>query len=103
MAEVGFAVAIVRQSSWAAKASTVLLPFELVYWTGFAQPFGFVFGLGRISCYAPTGRTSMPGQKGLSEQVPVGPPAAKPSADCQTKRGSDRGVTSYAEPNGRFV
>lgn len=48
VAEVGLAVAIVRRSPWAAKASTVLLPFELVYWTGFALPFGFVFGLARV-------------------------------------------------------
>ena len=48
VAEVGLAVAIVRQSPWAPKASTALLPFELAYWTGFALPFGFVFGLGRF-------------------------------------------------------
>jgi hypothetical protein len=48
VAEVALAVAIVRRSSWAANASTLLLPFEIVYWTGFALPFGFVFGLGRI-------------------------------------------------------
>ena len=48
VAEVGLAVAIVRQSPWAAKASTALMPLELAYWTGFALPFGFVFGLGRI-------------------------------------------------------
>ena len=47
VAEVGLAVAIVRQSRWATKASTTLLPIELAYWTGFALPFGFVFGLGR--------------------------------------------------------
>jgi hypothetical protein len=48
VAEVVLAVAIVRRSPWAAKASTILLPFELVYWTGFALPFGFVFGMARI-------------------------------------------------------
>jgi hypothetical protein len=48
VAEVGLAVAIQRRSLWAGKASTVLLPFELVYWTGFALPFGFVFGLARV-------------------------------------------------------
>ena len=48
VAEIGLAVAILRRAPWAAKASTTLLPFELVYWTGFALPFGFVFGLWRL-------------------------------------------------------
>lgn len=49
VAEVALAVAILRRSPWAAKASTALLPFELVYWTGFALPFGFVFGFARVA------------------------------------------------------
>ena len=36
VAEVSLAIAIVRQSPWAAKASNTLMPFELAYWTGFA-------------------------------------------------------------------
>ena len=57
MAEIGLAIAIVRQRPWTVKASTSLLPFELAYWTGFALPFGFVFGLGRFlfMCHHPTG------------------------------------------------
>ncbi len=64
VAEVGLAVAIVRQSPWAAKASNSLLPFELAYWTGFALPFGSVFGLGRILLLRPHPTSVDAGAKG---------------------------------------
>ena len=31
------------------RLSTALLPVELVFWTGFALPFGFPLGLGRVA------------------------------------------------------
>jgi len=44
VAEVVLSVGITRRSPWAATASRSLLPFEVVYWIGFALPFGFVLG-----------------------------------------------------------
>jgi hypothetical protein len=38
-------LADVRPALW---LSLALLPFELVYWTGFALPYGFVLGAARV-------------------------------------------------------
>lgn len=46
-AEVGAGVWLLRNSSRALWLQFTLLPFELVYWWGFALPFGFALGLAR--------------------------------------------------------
>ena len=56
-AEIVLAVLVVRRSPSATRASTLLLPFELTYWVGFALPFGFVFGLARVLLLLPTHRS----------------------------------------------
>jgi hypothetical protein len=45
--EVGLGVWLWRGSSAALWAALAVLPFELVFWTGFALPFGFLLGLTR--------------------------------------------------------
>jgi hypothetical protein len=47
-AEVGLGAMLLggwRPALW---LSLALLPFELAYWTGFALPYGFVLGAGRV-------------------------------------------------------
>jgi hypothetical protein len=45
--EVALAVPLWSGSTVALWASLAILPVELAFWTGFALPFGFVFGLAR--------------------------------------------------------
>lgn len=47
-AEVVLAVLLWRDASAATAFSWVLLPFELVFWIGFALPFGPPVGLARV-------------------------------------------------------
>jgi hypothetical protein len=48
VAEVVLAVLIWSGAPMAATLSWLLLPFELVFWVGFALPFGPVLGLVRV-------------------------------------------------------
>ena len=48
LAEVVLAVLVWSGAPRAATVSWVLLPFELVFWFGFALPFGPVLGLARV-------------------------------------------------------
>jgi hypothetical protein len=47
-AELVDAGAIVADASWASALSFALVPAELVFWVGFALPFGPPFGLARV-------------------------------------------------------
>jgi hypothetical protein len=49
VAEVGLAAALWRGGPRSTTFSHSLLPVELAYWSGFALPFGFVFGIGRAA------------------------------------------------------
>ena len=49
VAEIAVGVAILRDGPRARAASTALLPAELIFWIGFALPFGFVLGFGRAA------------------------------------------------------
>jgi hypothetical protein len=66
-AEVGLGVALWRGRGRA--ASFALLPFELVYWVGFALPFGPVLGAARTALVLASRSTS----------ESVSPTAAKPN------------------------
>ncbi len=48
VAEVAAGVLLWTDSSFAVPASFALLPFELVFWIGFALPFGLLLGLARV-------------------------------------------------------
>ena len=47
-AEVGLGALLVVGWRPALSASLALMPFELIYWTGFALPFGFLLGAARV-------------------------------------------------------
>ncbi|UFN45169.1 hypothetical protein [Nocardioides okcheonensis] len=49
VAEVGLAAALWRGGPKSTTWSHSLLPVELAYWSGFALPFGFLFGIGRTA------------------------------------------------------
>ena len=48
-AEVGLALALWRNWPRSTTLSHGLLPVEVAFWTGFALPFGFVFGISRTA------------------------------------------------------
>jgi hypothetical protein len=52
-AEVGLGALLLGHWAPALWLSLALLPFELVYWTGFALPYGFVLGAARVGLTIP--------------------------------------------------
>ena len=48
VAEVALSVLIWADAPYASVVSYALLPFELVFWIGFALPFGPLLGIARV-------------------------------------------------------
>lgn len=60
VAELGLAAALWRGGPKSTILSHILLPVELAYWSGFALPFGFLFGIGRTALLLARPKLSSP-------------------------------------------